>query len=266
MKKVTFLLLLLSITTFLFSQTIDKVINIKEVERIENTLASNEMLGRKVGTPGIEMAADFIAKEFKSIGLKPIGDLKDYKQRFTLLRPNQVSVSAKLGSEELDPKNVVVITSKSDLNINNTSGFERVVIGKGANFSVDVQKQLAANKNLLVLIDTSFSRNFSRINGLKRQIFKSDKSVIFVLTQTNPTEFTISAKHEFTEVPMANVVGVIPGKSLKNEFVVFSGHYDHLGVGKEVNGDSIYNGANDDAAGTTAVIALAKYYKALKKQ
>jgi Zn-dependent M28 family amino/carboxypeptidase len=46
--------------------------------------------------------------------------------------------------------------------------------------------------------------------------------------------------------------------------VIFLGHYDHLGVGKAVNDDSIYNGANDDAAGTTAVIMLAKYFKELK--
>ena len=45
--------------------------------------------------------------------------------------------------------------------------------------------------------------------------------------------------------------------------LIFSGHYDHLGIGKPVNGDSIYNGANDDAAGTTAVMMLAKYFKAL---
>ena len=45
--------------------------------------------------------------------------------------------------------------------------------------------------------------------------------------------------------------------------MIFSGHYDHLGVGKPADGDSIYNGANDDAAGTTAVIILAKYFKAL---
>ncbi|MCR6720488.1 MAG: M20/M25/M40 family metallo-hydrolase [Chitinophagaceae bacterium] len=46
--------------------------------------------------------------------------------------------------------------------------------------------------------------------------------------------------------------------------MIFSAHYDHIGIGKAVNGDSIYNGANDDAAGTTAVILLAKYFKALK--
>jgi Zn-dependent M28 family amino/carboxypeptidase len=58
-------------------------------------------------------------------------------------------------------------------------------------------------------------------------------------------------------------VGILPGKTLPNEYVIFSGHYDHLGIGKPVNGDSVYNGANDDAAGTTAVIMLAKYFKAL---
>jgi Zn-dependent M28 family amino/carboxypeptidase len=47
--------------------------------------------------------------------------------------------------------------------------------------------------------------------------------------------------------------------------VIFSGHYDHMGVtAKPENGDSIYNGANDDAAGITAVIMLAKYFKQQK--
>lgn len=61
-------------------------------------------------------------------------------------------------------------------------------------------------------------------------------------------------------MPLSNIVGIIPGKKLPNEYVIFSGHYDHLGIGKPVNGDSLYNGANDDAAGTTAVIMLAKCY------
>ena len=58
------------------------------------------------------------------------------------------------------------------------------------------------------------------------------------------------------------MVAVLPGKSLANEFVVFSGHYDHLGIqsNKAVASDSIYNGANDDAAGTTAMLMLSKYF------
>ena len=59
---------------------------------------------------------------------------------------------------------------------------------------------------------------------------------------------------------MANVVGVLPGKEKPEEYVIFSAHYDHLGIGEPQNGDSIYNGANDDASGTTAIIILAKHF------
>ncbi|WP_316790036.1 M20/M25/M40 family metallo-hydrolase [Pedobacter frigoris] len=64
--------------------------------------------------------------------------------------------------------------------------------------------------------------------------------------------------------PLFNVVGMIPGKSKATELVVFSGHYDHLGIVKGDGQDSIANGADDDASGITAMIALAKYYKKLK--
>ena len=57
-----------------------------------------------------------------------------------------------------------------------------------------------------------------------------------------------------------NVIGVIPGKSKPNEYVIFSGHYDHLGM-KDTGVDKIFNGANDDASGITAVITLANYFK-----
>lgn len=63
--------------------------------------------------------------------------------------------------------------------------------------------------------------------------------------------------------PLFNVAGIIPGKSKAKELVVFSGHYDHLGIVKGDGQDSIANGADDDASGVTAMIALAKYYKAL---
>lgn len=60
---------------------------------------------------------------------------------------------------------------------------------------------------------------------------------------------------------MANVAGLIEGKTKPDEFVVFSAHHDHIGVLQSVNGDSIANGADDDASGTTAVIELARYFK-----
>jgi len=63
--------------------------------------------------------------------------------------------------------------------------------------------------------------------------------------------------------PLFNVAGIIPGKSKPDEYVIFSGHYDHLGIIKGNDLDTIANGADDDASGTTAMIALARYYKKL---
>ena len=63
-----------------------------------------------------------------------------------------------------------------------------------------------------------------------------------------------------------NVVGYLEGSdaNLKNEFIILGAHYDHIGFSKLVEGDSIANGANDNAAGTSAVLALAKYFSERK--
>lgn len=59
-----------------------------------------------------------------------------------------------------------------------------------------------------------------------------------------------------------NIVGFVEGNDtkLKNEFIILGAHYDHIGTAKAVNGDTIANGANDDASGTVAVMEWAKYF------
>lgn len=66
-----------------------------------------------------------------------------------------------------------------------------------------------------------------------------------------------------TSVPkfLHNVAGMIKGSSKPDEYVIFSAHYDHIGIQKPVEEDSIANGADDDASGVTAVILLADYFK-----
>ena len=63
-----------------------------------------------------------------------------------------------------------------------------------------------------------------------------------------------------------NVIGFVEGNDpeLKKEVIILGAHYDHIGFGKKVEGDSIANGANDDATGTAAVLAMAKYFAAKK--
>jgi hypothetical protein len=68
-----------------------------------------------------------------------------------------------------------------------------------------------------------------------------------------------SLRHYISPKILYNVVGVLPGRTLPNEAIVFSAHYDHLGTAYD-GGDRIYNGANDDASGTTALLLLARYF------
>jgi Zn-dependent M28 family amino/carboxypeptidase len=60
-----------------------------------------------------------------------------------------------------------------------------------------------------------------------------------------------------------NVVGILPGSDpkLKDEYVVFSAHLDHLGTGRPVNGDNLYNGAMDNASGVASVLEVARLFK-----
>lgn len=63
-----------------------------------------------------------------------------------------------------------------------------------------------------------------------------------------------------------NMVGFIPGKdkNLKNEFIILGAHYDHIGITKSDNNDTIANGANDNASGTATVLELARYFGSIK--
>ena len=235
-------------------------ISASEVERIETVLASDDFGGRATGTPGIQKAADFIAAEFKKAGLQPMQGTS-FLQEFVMITPRLKELKFKADGTDIDANGVIVFTSKEEVEVSEKSGYAVEQIKAGDRLGAKAMQFIGAGKNLLVLVDTSFSKSFARLNGLKRQQFKTPNNVIFLLGNTLPKEFKIKADHTFQETKLANVVGVLPGKSRKAEQVIFSAHYDHLGIGQAVAGDSIYNGANDDAAGTTAVIVLANHFK-----
>ena len=256
--------LLISATPFLSAQDIDAIITTKETDRIERTLSADNMQGRRPFTPGIEKAADFIAAEFKTAGLVSWNNTGTYRQEFTMVRTKFISAAATFDSVSIDQKNIIAVTCQPKLNIVQDDGYEKVFVKAGANLQTEARKFIRSNKNMLVLVDKSFGNGFGNLARLKSSMFKTTTNVVFVLSDTDPAKFTIEAINEITEQKLANVVGVLPGKSKKDEYVIFSGHYDHLGIGKPENGDSIYNGANDDAAGTTGVIMLAKYFAEVK--
>ena len=75
--------------------------------------------------------------------------------------------------------------------------------------------------------------------------------------------FTIKSKQGNKDITTSNIIGILEGKSKKEEYVIISAHYDHLGINGVLE-DSIFNGANDNASGVTGVLTLAKYFKEKK--
>jgi Zn-dependent M28 family amino/carboxypeptidase len=78
-----------------------------------------------------------------------------------------------------------------------------------------------------------------------------------------PARLRATVGMEQADVTSQNVVAVLPGTdpALKNEYVVFSAHLDHVGIGKPIKGDSIYNGAMDNASGVAAQLDVAAMLK-----
>jgi hypothetical protein len=82
-----------------------------------------------------------------------------------------------------------------------------------------------------------------------------------------PLDVSIEIRREVaSSISAPNVVGILEGSDseLRNEYLVFSAHMDHVGVGRpDATGDSIYNGADDNASGTSAVLELAEAFSLL---
>lgn len=78
----------------------------------------------------------------------------------------------------------------------------------------------------------------------------------------------MTSTSEVSNTSLTNVVGILPGKSKANEVVLYSAHYDHLGVmpefeGKTTQTSQIFNGADDNASGVSAIITLANHFAKL---
>ncbi len=143
------------------------------IESLLSTLAADSMEGRRTGTRGAHLAADFLAAELERYGLQPLGE-DGYFQPVPLAR-------------------------------------------------VDV-------------------------DGRSRLVLPSEELDFDTLS----TEAILEDQ--------VNVVGLIPGSdpAVAEQYVVIGAHYDHVGIGAAVEGDSIYNGADDDGTGTVAVLEIAR--------
>ncbi len=76
----------------------------------------------------------------------------------------------------------------------------------------------------------------------------------------------VQIKNRYRESTSNNVIAKLEGSTRKDEVIIYTAHWDHLGIGEPVDGDSIYNGAIDNAAGVAALFEIAKAFKAAKVQ
>jgi hypothetical protein len=119
---------------------------------------------------------------------------------------------------------------------------------------------------ILTIREASLARVLAP-HGVEIPAPPSDPEAAGTLTPLSGIEFTIQAKSKvLSELRAPNTVGILEGSDpvLKNEYLVYSSHMDHVGVRTpNADGDSIANGADDDASGTLAVVELAEAFAML---
>lgn len=237
------------------------------VGRIIQTLSSDDMMGRDAFSPDIEKAASFIASEFEQIGLKHLDAENNYHQEFTVYSFKNDESSVSLNGKEIDSHSYFTRTFQKDITWNEKNvRIER--ISEDDNLRRKVRDFTSDSLSSLVIIDESHLEWFNRY---RRYFSRPDRSLnpkteqndIFILSSAkNINSVDIELNNKIDSLRMFNIAGKIEGKR-KNEIVLFSAHYDHVGVIRPVNGDSIANGANDNASGVSGIIEIARFYKEL---
>ncbi|MCC9135494.1 M20/M25/M40 family metallo-hydrolase [Pontibacter silvestris] len=264
-RKLAVAALALIFGTNTFAQNLS-AISQQETSRIIKTLSADDMQGRSAFTPGVDKAADFIAGEFKKTGLKPLPEENNFKQTFSVYRFTPQEKEVHLNGQTVSADNVFAVTNYEELEWDKDINVATEVIKESDNFRAAISRINSLEQNVLALVHPKHTDTFKAYQryltrGGIQQKKNEGNSKVFVLTdQTVATDYKIEIENQAEQLPLTNIAGMIEGKR-KDEIVVFSGHYDHIGILTAVDGDSIANGADDDASGTTAMIMLAKYYK-----
>ena len=230
-----------------------------DVRDMLSALSDDRMQGRRPLTPGIELAADYIASSFKTSGLQPLTPGGDFRQRFQTFQSSVREQSVSLNGQALPASDFMIFAGTERIDWTD-QGAEVVRLGTTGNPLQEAVGLIQGNRDLIVVADTAQRRVLQRLRNARMQRMGSGRTVVIVFLAGDVKTYRVQATAIVTRNAYANVVGMIPGRTRPDEFVLFSAHYDHLGIGKPVGQDSIYNGANDDASGTTAVMALARLF------
>jgi aminopeptidase YwaD len=264
----------------------------------EEFLASDAMQGRGSGTHDELVAATYIASQLRQYGVEPAGDDGGYIQRAPTIRrkitsPPQLELTPpggiKLVQWTYGKEFLTVVLADTEFSglLRKLDG--RVISGEKTpklepgsvvlitNTEPAKIRQAAASKQgaIAVLIPAKPGQSFADAelpempdkleegssHDLNSNLLRLSAEAFGMLSQMpEGTTVHFRAPSEETKTFTSNAVGILRGSdpTLQDSAILISAHLDHLGIGTPVNGDSIYNGADDDASGTTAVLELAR--------
>ena len=269
MKNITVILLLVLSGSTCYAQPAAELIDEQNVSRIMKALSADAMMGRPASNPKlIEPATAFLEKEFQVIGLKPLPGLTGYRQQFEKHRIRPGASEVIVDARKVQHDQFLIVSEKKELRFTQGLGqreiqFDSTIANPDQYFVSKALQELRDTTSAIVWVSPEFTNGFARLKRFYGERFSNNSKFdkVFILATDPGSSYSIKATQKIETIRMANVVGILEGKSRKDEYVIFSAHYDHIGVQKSVNGDSIANGADDDASGTTAVLELANYYR-----
>ncbi len=270
MDRAPALLILFSITLGLLISACTPQPNVSEnnVSRILETLSSDQMKGRHAFGDGIDLAADFLADEFKEIGLSTLPGNDNYRQELSIytLKPEQASVT--INNRKLSDQYYFGLTNEETITwtADNSTVYS---ISSSDDYRDKFRKYSDDDESSVIIVDVDHEKIFHKyrtyFNRSNRTFELGSKpNDIFVLFDGRVNNYDITLENTVKSQKLANIIGKIDGKR-ENEIVLFSAHYDHIGVVSPVDEDSIANGANDNASGVAAVVELARYFKNMPK-
>jgi aminopeptidase YwaD len=254
---------------------------------VVKTLSSDEMKGRGYVENGDRKAAEFIAKEFEQCGLKKYG--KTYFQTFSTPVNSfpgkmELSINGKAlkpgadflidaGSPSINGTYETVQLSADDL-LNDDAWAAKVKSSKGKLIVLSSYSKEKYNKDQLKRItDITGYLQYSKENPSKgtviitndkltwsgsTDVFALPSFIIKSSSTAAPVEkITVNAENKFIKsYDTQNVVGYIEGVN-KDSLLVFTAHYDHLGMMGQA---TMFPGANDNASGVALLLNLVKHY------
>lgn len=257
---IVFIYCLIVLPADLFAQSADSISK-ERVEKIITYLASDELKGRVNHTNEQLEAAEFISKEFSSYGLEPFPGFPEYYHAFRTSNAKFTgAVDVKWNDKKMDGDSYFFFSRSLIIpSLELGDFFIYKVYPQLADSILYLNWKRADNILLQVMIDDSSSLS-EAISNIKIPQGKPASNILIVGTKEETRSLHVSPNKNFFNSVLYNVIGMIPGRSLPDEVIIFSAHYDHVDRGLNGESGEIYNGANDDASGTTAVLELANYF------